>query len=119
MKTLTRKEFKELLKDPKYPIIGLAGHSRVGKSYWAQRTDRVRFSFAEPIKDIYKAYTEKCDLPEGFNQRSFLQTLGTDVGREFHKEVWSNMLLQKLVTLICWCDNYPNFARKPRISIRG
>jgi hypothetical protein len=98
MKTLTRGEFKELLKRLQCPILGLAGHSRVGKSYWTQRTDRIRFSFVEPIKDIYEAYTEKRELPKGFNQRRFLQSLGTDIGHASHKELWSSILSNKLLT---------------------
>jgi pantothenate kinase-related protein Tda10 len=71
MKTLDRTEFKALLKSPKHPLITLTGPSGVGKSYWAERSGRIKFSFSEPIEDIYKAYTEQHDLPEDFDKRRY------------------------------------------------
>lgn len=96
-------------------IIGLMGPKGSGKSTLAQQLIEqrkfVRVSFAEPVKVMLKALLDYqgCrgdlsdrmlygDLKEiktgwlvGNTPRAAMQTLGTEWGREFHPELWTEI----------------------------
>lgn len=93
------------------PIIGFTGKAGAGKDTLAARAARfgyVRYSLADPIKDLLNARFDwhpdlwndrqwKEHIPyDGFSPRSWAQWLGTEVGRTLAGEdVWVNALLAK------------------------
>lgn len=93
------------------PIIGFTGKAGAGKdtlAACAARFDYIRYSLADPIKDLLNArfdwdqtWWDDRDWKEnarygGFSPRSWAQWLGTEVGRHLAGEdVWVDALLAK------------------------
>lgn len=100
----------------RYPIIGLTGRARSGKSTAAEYLLRVGvgkycYSFADPIKAMIKAgFGISLDHPwwamrkedpiadfGGFSPRALMQTLGTEWGRTLvHPDIWVSLANREL-----------------------
>lgn len=97
-----------------YPVVGLAGRARVGKSTAAEILRRVTggylYSFADPLRAMLRAgFGIDMDQPQwqarkevpiaalGCSPRYLLQTLGTEWGRELvHPDLWVIRARQEL-----------------------
>jgi hypothetical protein len=100
----------------RYPIIGLTGRARSGKSTAAEYLLRVgvgkyAYSFADPLKAMIKAgFGIDLDHPwwqmrkedpiadfAGFSPRALMQTLGTEWGRTLvHRDIWVSLANREL-----------------------
>ena len=79
-------------------IILLSGHARAGKDTIADILEKEYgaqvFAFADSIKDI--ARKMGWDGKKDERGRKLLQTLGTEVGRAYDKDVWVNMCIAEM-----------------------
>ena len=97
-------------------VIGIAGHAGAGKdtaaAYLVERYGFVQASFADPIRSMallmleeagidHRWLTERAHKEQpipglGISARALMQTLGTEVGRQLHQDVWVRHLALRL-----------------------
>lgn len=97
-------------------LIGLTGHAGSGKdtaaAYLVQRHGFVQASFADPIRSMVQLFLEEAGLDHawateramkertipslGVSARGLMQTIGTEVGRALHADLWVRHLELRL-----------------------
>ena len=101
---------------PDFIIIGLTGPAGAGKDtvadYLCETHDFVRYSFAEPMRDMLEAMLAACDIDYAYlferslkeqpipgldvSARHMMQTLGTEWGRALHPDWWVRIAARHL-----------------------
>jgi hypothetical protein len=97
-------------------VIGIAGHAGAGKdtaaAYLVERYGFVQASFADPIRSMALLMLEEAGIDHrwlteraskearipglGISARALMQTLGTEVGRSLHPNIWVRHMALRL-----------------------
>jgi hypothetical protein len=86
-------------------VLGICGHAGAGKDmvadYLVKEFSFVRMAFADPIKEMAHIYfgvpqdqLQRSDKPQ--NVRWLLQQLGTEIGRTFRADIWTETLCRRI-----------------------
>jgi hypothetical protein len=101
----------------KTTLIAFGYQARVGKDtaaeYLTKKNGGVTLSFAKAIYDIMAFAQETCGFPQE-KDRHFLQYIGTQWARAKDADVWLNVVIRKIKSLLAEDPNRPIYITDVR-----